>query len=281
MPDWITIPTSIARPASGGKVALTVACEWHRDDSALPSDISVANGETRLHLLSDALTLTPAAPSATLTFLNSYAQTTTLNSAGTVTQTTAGVFPGAGTYLVGVAGVRPSATVDLSIDAGAGQTVTEIFEDSASSFFSMHYFWVTTAGAGDITIRNNGTANSTQRRISIRQASGLTFTGRIANGAGGNVVNAQTVTLASVPSGWWVASDVFYDGSSAAAPAITWGGSLVSADENFDALQSSTRNVSGAMKQASSTGNFVTTSSISGDDGTWSWRMMSIALGPA
>jgi hypothetical protein len=54
----------------------------------------------------------------------------------------------------------------------------------------------------------------------------------------------------------------------------------VAGDEDFDTV-SVGRNTSGASKQAASTADFVTTATITGSDGAYSWRMMSIALGPA
>jgi hypothetical protein len=215
-----------------------------------------------------------------LTYLNRYTQSNVLNSGGTATQTTASVFPEAGTYLVGITGGRASATSDLTIDvAGVVTAVTELL-DGGSTFFSAQYFWVTTNGAGGITIRNTGAANSTQRRISIRQASGLTTTGHIDGSAGGIQSDAQTIALAAVPAGWWVASDIYYDAAGVAAPALTWGGSFVAGDEDYDGEQSG-RNDGGASAQASSTGTFTATATLTGGDASWSWRMMSIALGPA
>jgi hypothetical protein len=214
-------------------------------------------------------------------FVDNYFQVTTLNSTGTATQTTSAVFPSAGTYLVTLMGVRASATAVLTIDAASGQTVEELADLSATTAIAK-YFKVTTDAAGAITIRNTGAANSTQRNIVIRKLTGLTTVAAKTIGAGGGDASAQTATITAVDSGWWVISDIIYDSSTALAGAILWGGSFASTDENYDTyISSGGRNYGGATKKATSTGDFVINTSITGADGAFVWRIAGIALGPA
>lgn len=52
MPYYFTLPSGVTLPADGNKVALTTACELHRDDSAVPNALTVANGEYNVFVAS-------------------------------------------------------------------------------------------------------------------------------------------------------------------------------------------------------------------------------------
>ena len=53
MPYYFTLPNGISLPADLGKVSLTTGCELHRDDSAVPNALTVANGEYNVFVASN------------------------------------------------------------------------------------------------------------------------------------------------------------------------------------------------------------------------------------
>ena len=53
MPYYFTLPSGISLPADLGKVSLTTGCELHRDDSAVPNALTVANGEFNVFVASN------------------------------------------------------------------------------------------------------------------------------------------------------------------------------------------------------------------------------------
>lgn len=67
---YLTIPTSVTLPADGNKVALTTATELHRDDSAVPNVLSVANGAYNVFVMNDPTQETAAAEAPTILSLS-------------------------------------------------------------------------------------------------------------------------------------------------------------------------------------------------------------------
>ena len=63
MATYFTLPTSVTAPADGNKVALTAACEWHRDDSGVPDNIALSPGAYRVFEANEIGTGTVTAPS--------------------------------------------------------------------------------------------------------------------------------------------------------------------------------------------------------------------------
>lgn len=58
---YFTLPDAVTLPTDGNKISLTTACELHRDDSAVPNALPVANGTYNVFLASDPTSATAAA----------------------------------------------------------------------------------------------------------------------------------------------------------------------------------------------------------------------------
>jgi hypothetical protein len=179
--------------------------------------------------------------------------------------------------VVGIAtGTSPT---DLSIDVSGG--VTGVLPLVREGNGRVGIYYVTTSGAGGITVRNNSTSPNSTRRILVGEAVNLTSTGAIvATGAGGQT-NAQTATLMAVPEGHVVIAMIAYVQSNTAANnVLTWGGGFASSDE-VDDTRITSHSFGAASKVAASTGDFVISCSITGDDGVWNWRLAAVALAGA
>ncbi|MDK3074109.1 hypothetical protein QO034_13385 [Sedimentitalea sp. JM2-8] len=123
MPKYfITIPNSVTLPTDGNKVALTSACELHRDDSGVPNALTVAAAGAYNMFVADAPgTGTATAPDVTAPILS--APTGAAN--GATGATTLGVTTDEGNGTL-YWGIYPSASTPSAADivAGTGATVS-------------------------------------------------------------------------------------------------------------------------------------------------------------
>ncbi len=211
------------------------------------------------------------------TFLDPFNQTARIEADGTPTETTPNFFPAADTYVVGMA--TGSGTVDLSIDVASPVTaVTPLVREGSGR---VGFYFVTTNGAGGITVRNSINNDTDFRRLVVGTADNLTTTGAISGTASGTEANTQTLTLTGVPEGHVVLAMIVYTGTgSDAARNITWGGSFAAGDEVDEHIRVQAV-ISTAYKIAPSTGNFTVSATIANSDGTFSWRLAAVALAGA
>ncbi len=208
-----------------------------------------------------------------------YTQQTDIRSGGTPSQTTSGVFAGAGDYLVCLASEHDVSNNSAFTLSGTGLTSTLLTSSSAAKTGRVGTFiyWVTTTGASDLTVTETANFTSQERRIVVMKANGLTNTGAIVNSSA-SLSTPFSTTLAAVPAGHHVAAITANRGVVMTDHAYS--GSFVSGDRVYFALEQTFDNfsVSVAEKEAASTGTFTSTVALSPSAGHS--VMSAVALDP-
>ncbi len=270
---------SIASPIITLSVSPVITSDDTVTYSYTPGDLTDERGNALAAITNASVTnnVPASAQDGSWTFLDPFNQTARIEADGTPTETTPNFFPAADTYVVGMA--TGSGTVDLSIDVASPVTaVTPLVREGSGR---VGFYFVTTNGAGGITVRNSINNDTDFRRLVVGTADNLTTTGAISGTASGTEANTQTLTLTGVPEGHVVLAMIVYTGTgSDAARNITWGGSFAAGDEVDEHIRVQAV-ISTAYKIAPSTGNFTVSATIANSDGTFSWRLAAVALAGA
>lgn len=228
---------------------------------------------------------------ASLTHHNSFTQNTTdLDNVG-VSETTAGAFTKAATFIVGI-GSNTNGFKDLSL-TGSNMSSSTLLErrTTGSNGTGIHFFEVVTSAASDLTVTSDNTGSNFNRRVVIAEAVNITQTGRIVSpdASTGSQTDdyGPVATLTSVPSGWHVFAMAV--SKQTGSSGCDWGDGaattdFVTADEVDDGTinGAGTNRVGAAIKKkTTATSDFNCGPRFNGSDGSGIASTHAIALGPA
>jgi hypothetical protein len=274
----LTIPKPFTWPTVGNKVTIPEGTEVHGVDGELPDVVVVVNGEytgARLSAPADGVAEAPAAGIVPV-YLNNYNQATDLS--GSTTQTTAGVFPDADTFVVVVTDIANGATA-LVLTGSAVTSATKIAEGGGTNASAARVsIWVvTSSGASDITFGVSA-GTSLDRQIHVIRATGATAAGGIGAAAGGNQASSPyqaTLGAAAAIGDLIVAGTLCRTGQ---ATGITWGGSMTG-NEASDVQQASTQHRSGvAFFIGDAATAYAASAAYDGNDGSFDWAVAIAAI---
>lgn len=204
------------------------------------------------------------------TFISGTAQADDLNGSGvTITD----FFPDAGTYVLAI-GDTPQNTnaitytisgPNVSSSVLLSDTTAEIASDRTNAY--MYLVTVTGSGASDMTITAGGTGNSFERGLLLWEAPDRTATGAITGVAkvSNDVASDISAVASSVPSGYQVFA--IYSNRTGSTTGVTWSGSFVDGDEDYDATGAGAANRhAGASLVTGSLGDVTATATGTADD---------------
>ena len=223
--------------------------------------------------------ITLAAPaSVSPVYLDTYNQPTNIGSTGS--ETLAGAFPDADTFVVLVSDIA-GASINLALSGSNVSSATKLVEGDSGSVgapIGASIFLVTTDAASDLTLTNNGEGISFDRQVFVYRATGATAVNYLEAVTGGTQANTlRDVTLPNVPTG---AATLFLAANRSGSPTGIVFGDDGAGGEDADMQQASSAHRV-AVGHIGADGSLTISATFTGAGSSYDWVVAAVALGVA
>jgi len=268
-----TVAESGSEPVSGANGTLTPSYSATSFDRLSYGIIDAAGNVSAL--VTVAYAPAPPASSYTPVYLSTAAQQgNDLSSGGT--DTVAGAFPDADTFIVVMAFIGAGAGMDLAI-SGPNVTAATRIAQGFDANTGTAAFVVTTSGASDLVLANAGDEAIWSRRFYIYRASGAGTAGLVAGNGGESSGPYAAVTLASIPSGSAAFAVAVNWTDSAAVTGVSFSGDFAGPLDASADLERSTNFITGVSSREDVASSLTTQASFTpAETGRWSVHLISI-----
>lgn len=219
-------------------------------------------------------------------FVTTFGQDDNFNSGVANSETTAAVFPSAGTHLLTVSSITSGITPPLIVTGSAVSSATLVYRQQLNSTadVTVEGYIVVATGASDLTLGapSSSTGNNFYRIGSVEKLTNADTSTIISATALGNQGNTFTASLADVESGMAVFAVACVRDGGSGITGISIGGSF-SGEGTFYTGSTFSGNIeaAGAAFVATTGGTFTAPVTITGADAAYRWGIALIGIKPA